>query len=246
MNNEIEYIKKLKGYISLQDQREQPRLRAFITEYERIKSEKFNKIINDHFKMFKYMDMTFVGSGLPFYLFNILEHLNDTNFTVFSDLISFDEDNLIEIIVDDKKLNIKTFDRNPLINLIDYSPLVKKHFPLLKKLYKNIDFNLYENNINFENVKDITKNTVVCIPYSEYLYTLNELEIFNKEQTVLVFNQIEDDEKRKTNAVYCIEDLLEQCPFRQVYYADKISIPNKTSSNINQENVNLYVILGKT
>ena len=245
--NELGYIKDVKGYISLQDQREQPRLRAFLSEYERGRSEFFSNLVKNNYEMFFKNDITIVGSGFPYFIFNCIEEIY-YNPIAFADVCSVDENNLREIVFDRVHLPLNRTKGGKAINikLIDYSPLIKKHFNSLNKIYKDINFSLYTNNINFEDIRDITKNSIIFIPYSEYLYILNELDIFNPGQTVLVFNQLDDEEKRKNNAVSCIEDLLDQCPFREVFYADKVSISAKSSSNLNKENVNLYAILGKT
>ena len=65
--------------------------------------------------------------------------------------------------------------------------------------------------------------------------TLKELQIFNEGQYVLVFNQKEDEERRKINTAFCIEDLVEQCGFSENIFSEKYNVCG----------VNMYVALGK-
>lgn len=218
------------------------RLRAFIFSYEEEKSKIFESILNK-FDFIKNENITFVGSGLPFFMINVLnkrlneereyKYLNRTN------KIISENDGLFEItFLGDipKQENIERQNSIKTIKLIDYSPLIKSTYHIIKEHFENLSIEHYNKNINFEDIRDITKDSLIIIPYSEYLYILNELEIFNKDQYVLVFNQKDDDEKRKINTVLCVEDLIEQCNFTEILYAEK-HIINETR---------MFIALGKT
>jgi hypothetical protein len=145
------------------------------------------------------------------------------------------EDGLFEIkFIEDSKESVERHD-SVNIKLIDYSPLIKSTYHILKDVFKNVIFDFYDKNVNFDDIRNITKDSLVIIPYSEYLYTLKELEIFNEGQYVLVFNQKDDDERRKINTVFCIEDLEEQCGFSEIIHAQKYDICG----------IRMYAILGK-
>lgn len=251
MMDEIYYIKAIKNYINIQDKIEQPRLKTFFSEYEKKRADYFqNEILYKFMNKFMGKNITFVGSGLPYYIFNIFEKIYE-NPIGFVEYTTVDENNLHEVFFDSNYLkgsylNFGVNDQKININLIDYSPLIKKHYKILNDIYKNLNFIHYDNNVIFEDVKEITKDSVIIIPYSEYLYLINELDIFNKDQTVVVFNQIDDDEKRKLNVVFCIEDLLEQTPLTEVFLSEENEVNVSTSYNIVKEPVNQYCLFGKT
>jgi hypothetical protein len=228
----------LKNHIERYNKHFIPRLKIFLTDYEKARSKIFTEILNEY-DFIKSETVTFVGSGLPFYMFDVLNTRYENNTKVLNRAKK-------DIKKDNELLEI-TFFNNPhqefeksnsittKIKLIDYSPLIRSTYNFIKEHFTNISFEYYNKNINFESVSEITKDSLVIIPYSEYLYTLKELEIFNKGQYVLVFNQKEDEERRKVNTAFCVEDLVEQCGFSENIFAQKYDVCG----------VRMYVALGK-
>lgn len=216
-----------------------PRLKIFLSDYEKARANIFRNILNEY-DFVKSKTVTFVASGLPYYMFDILNIKYQTDLL---NLLNYNKknielkDGLLEItFVDNKNLEmIKETSITEKIKLIDYSPLIRSTHNIIKEHFENLSFEYFNKNVNFEDVRDITKNSLIIIPYSEYLYTLKELQIFNKGQYVLVFNQKEDEERRKINTAFCIEDLVEQCGFSENIFSEKYNICG----------VNMYVALGK-
>ena len=217
------------------------RLRAFISSYEEEKSKIFESVLNK-FDFIKNENVSFVASGLPFFMINVLNkrfYECDKEFKYLnrSKKIINQDDGLFEITFIDliKKENVERQNNIKTIKLIDYSPLIKSTFNIIKEHFENLSIEYHNKNVNFEDIRDITKDSLVIIPYSEYLYILNELNIFNEGQYVLVFNQKDDDEKRKINTVLCIEDLVEQCGFSETLFAEKYDL----------NGIKMYLALGK-
>jgi len=216
-----------------------PRLKTFISEYEEKKSNIFEEIINE-FDFIKNETVSFVGSGLPFFTINIL----NKRFTVHSgvkylnksDKIFSNENGLVEItFLNDLEKQVEKQNNIKKINLIDYSPLIKSTYHIIKEHFENLSIEYHNKNVNFEDIRDITKDSLIIIPYSEYLYILKDLQIFNKDQYVLVFNQKDDDEKRKVNTVLCVQDLIDQCNFSEIIFSKKYDICG----------TRMYAVLGK-
>ena len=230
-------VHALKNIIERYNQNFVSRLKIFLTEYEKEKAIIFSKIINQY-DFIKSKDVTLVASGLPFYMFDVLDRGFDyTNKHLYKmkKEVNKKEDGLFEIkFIEDSKESVERHD-SVNIKLIDYSPLIKSTYHILKDVFKNVTFDFYDKNVNFDDIRNITKDSLVIIPYSEYLYTLKELEIFNEGQYVLVFNQKDDDERRKINTVFCIEDLEEQCGFSEIIHTQKYDICG----------IRMYAILGK-
>jgi hypothetical protein len=217
------------------------RLRAFISSYEEEKSKIFESVLNK-FDFIKNENVSFIASGLPFFMIDILnKRLNEEKEVKYlnrSKKIINENDGLREITFLEgilKKENIERQNNIKTIKLIDYSPLIKSTYNIIKEHFENLSIEYHNKNVNFEDIRDITKDSLVIIPYSEYLYILNELNIFNKGQYVLIFNQKDDDEKRKINTVLCIEDLVEQCGFSETLFAEKYDL----------NGIKMYLALGK-
>ena len=215
-----------------------PRLKIFLSDYEKSRANIFRSILNEY-DFVKSKTVTFVASGLPYYMFDILNTKYQTDLNLLNYIKKNIElkDGLLEVtFVDNKNLEmIKETSITEKIKLIDYSPLIRSTHNIVKEHFSNLSFEYFNKNINFEDIRDITKNSLIIIPYSEYLYTLKELQIFNKGQYALVFNQKEDEERRKINTAFCIEDLVEQCGFSQNIFSEKYNVCG----------VNMYVALGK-
>ena len=216
-----------------------PRLKIFLSDYEKARANIFRSILNEY-DYVKSKTVTFVASGLPYYMFDILNTKYQTDLL---NLLNYNKknielkDGLLEVtFVDNKNLEmVKETSITKKINLIDYSPLIRSTHNIVKEHFSNLSFEYFNKNVNFEDIRDITKDSLVIIPYSEYLYTLKELQIFNEGQYVLVFNQKEDEERRKINTAFCIEDLVEQCGFSENIFSEKYNVCG----------VNMYVALGK-
>ena len=215
-----------------------PRLKIFLSDYEKARANIFRSILNEY-DFVKSKTVTFVASGLPYYMFDILNTRYETDISVInnSKKIINKQDGLLEVtFVDNKNLEmIKETSITEKIKLIDYSPLIRSTHNIVKEHFSNLSFEYFNKNVNFEDIRDIIKDSLIIIPYSEYLYTLKELQIFNEGQYVLVFNQKEDEERRKINTAFCIEDLVEQCGFSQNIFAQKYDVCG----------INMYVALGK-
>jgi hypothetical protein len=231
-------INTLKKQIDKHNKFSIPRLKIFLIDYEKAKSKIFNNILSE-FDFIKHKNVSFVGSGLPYYMFDVLNTKYNSNLSILNATKKQiqKEDGLLEItflnnIVDQIK---KQYSITEKIKLIDYSPLIKSSYNIVKEHFENLSFEFYNRNINFEDVRDITKDSLIIIPYSEYLYTLKELNIFNEGQYVLVFNQKEDEEKRKVNTAFCVDDLIEQCGFSENIFAQKYDVCG----------IRMYVALGK-
>jgi hypothetical protein len=231
-------INSLKQNIEKNNKYAIPRLKIFLSDYEKARSKIFSNILTD-FDFIKNQNVTFVASGLPFYMFDVLNtrYVSDLNMLNASKKSVKKDNELIEITFINN-LSSETQKHSSITNkikLIDYSPLVKSSYSFVSKYFENIDFEFYNRNVNFEDIRDITNDSLVIIPYSEYLYILNELNIFNKDQYVIVFNQKEDEERRKVNTAFCVQDLVEQCNFSEVILAEKYNVCG----------TNVYVVLGK-
>ena len=215
-----------------------PRLKIFLSDYEKARANIFRSILNEY-DFVKSKTVTFVASGLPYYMFDILNTRYETDISVInnSKKIINKQDGLLEVtFVDNKNLEmIKETSITEKIKLIDYSPLIRSTHNIVKEHFSNLSFEYFNKNVNFEDIRDIIKDSLIIIPYSEYLYTLKELQIFNEGQYVLVFNQKEDEERRKINTAFCIEDLVEQCGFSENIFSEKYNVCG----------VNMYVALGK-
>lgn len=231
-------IYELKNQIDKYNKYYIPRLKTFITEYEKSKANIFSSILSEY-DFVKSEQVTFVGSGLPFYMFNVLNTRYQKNLKLLniSKKNIKKEDGLLEITFINN-IEVEAEKQSSITNkikLIDYSPLIRSTYHLVKQHFNDISFEFFDRNINFDDIRDITKDTLIIIPYSEYLFILKELKIFNEGQYVLVFNQKDDEEKRKINTVFCIEDLVEQCGFSETIHAEKYDI----------NGVRMYVTLGK-
>jgi hypothetical protein len=215
-----------------------PRLKIFLSDYEKARANIFRSILNEY-DFVKSETVTFIASGLPYYIFDILNtrYETDISFLNNSKKIINKQDELFEITLINN-LDLETKKQSSIttqVKLIDYSPLIRSTYNIVKEHFSNLSFEYFNKNVNFEDIRDITKDSLIIIPYSEYLYTLKELQIFNEGQYVLVFNQKDDEEKRKINTVFCIEDLVEQCGFSETIHAEKYDI----------NGVRMYVTLGK-
>jgi len=234
-------VNTLKKQIEKYNKNYIPRLKIFLSDYEKTRANIFSKILSEY-DFIKSETVTFIASGLPYYMFDVLNTRYETdkidiNFLNNSKKRVNKKDELFEIII----LNSSALEKRKQssitkkINLIDYSPLIKSTHNIVKEHFSNLSFEYFNKNVNFEDIRDITKDSLIIIPYSEYLYILKELQIFNKGQYVLVFNQKEDEERRKINTAFCIEDLVEQCGFSQNIFSEKYNVCG----------VNMYVALGK-
>ena len=234
-------VNTLKKQIEKYNKNYIPRLKIFLSDYEKTRANIFSKILSEY-DFIKSETVTFIASGLPYYMFDVLNTRYETdkidiNFLNNSKKIVNKKDELFEIII----LNSSALEKRKQssitkkINLIDYSPLIRSTHNIVKEHFSNLSFEYFNKNVNFEDIRDITKDSLIIIPYSEYLYILKELQIFNKGQYVLVFNQKEDEERRKINTAFCIEDLVEQCGFSQNIFSEKYNVCG----------VNMYVALGK-
>ena len=215
-----------------------PRLKIFLSDYEKTRANIFRSILNEY-DFVKSETVTFIASGLPYYIFDILNtrYETDISFLNNSKKIINKQDELFEITLINN-LDLETKKQSSIttqVKLIDYSPLIRSTYNIVKEHFSNLSFEYFNKNVNFEDIRDITKDSLVIIPYSEYLYTLKELQIFNEGQYVLVFNQKEDEERRKINTAFCIEDLVEQCGFSENIFSEKYNVCG----------VNMYVALGK-
>lgn len=228
----------LKKHIDRYNKNYIPRLKIFLTDYEKARGNIFRSILNEY-DFIKSKTVTFVGSGLPYYMFDVLNtrYETDISFLNNSKRIVNKEDELFEITIvnsldhEAKKQSSIT----EKVKLIDYSPLIRSTYHIVKEQFSNLLFEYYNQNVNFEDIRDITKDSLIVIPYSEYLYTLKELQIFNEGQYVLVFNQKEDEERRKVNTAFCVEDLVEQCGFSENIFSQKYDVCG----------VRMYVALGR-
>jgi hypothetical protein len=231
-------IPKLKNQISKYSDYYSHRLRTFISEYEKQKSIILKDILTEFDFLKQEKTITFVASGLPFFTFDVLnsELKHDFNYLEKFDKLVNNENGLLELTLVDYNVDDSVVEsKNKKVNLIDYSPMIKSTYHIIKEHFENLDFEYHDRNVNFEDITDITKDSLVIIPYSEYLYILNELKIFNKGQYVLVFNQKDDDEKRKINTALCVEDLTEQCRFSEIIFSKKYNVCG----------INMYLALGK-
>ena len=237
-NQKVFSVFTLKKQIEKYNKNYIPRLKIFLSDYEKTRANIFRSILNEY-DFVKSKTVTFVASGLPYYMFDILntKYQTDLNSLNYSKKNIELKDGLLEVtFIDNKNLEmIKETSITEKIKLIDYSPLIRSTHNIVKEHFSNLSFEYFNKNVNFEDIRDITKNSLIIIPYSEYLYILKELQIFNKGQYVLVFNQKEDEERRKINTAFCIEDLIEQCGFSQNIFAQKYDVCG----------VNMYVALGK-
>lgn len=228
----------LKKHIDKYNKNYIPRLKIFLSDYEKARGNIFRNILNEY-DFIKSETVTFVGSGLPYYMFDVLNtrYETDISFLNNSKRIVNKENGLFEItIVNSLDLEAKKQSSiTKQIKLIDYSPLIRSTYHIVKEQFNNLIFEYHNKNVNFEDIRDITKDSLIIIPYSEYLYTLKELEIFNEGQYVLVFNQKEDEERRKVNTAFCVEDLVEQCGFSENIFSQKYDVCG----------VRMYVALGK-
>jgi len=231
-------INNLKKQIDRCNKHSIPRLKIFLTDYEKARSKIFSNVLSE-FDFIKHEHVSFVGSGLPYYLLDVL----NTKYKINLDILNSSKknvkkhDDLLEITFVNN-LTVETEKQSSITNrvkLIDYSPLIKSNYHIVKEHFENITFEFYDKNINFEDIRDITKDSLIIIPYSEYLYTLKELQIFNKDQYVLVFNQKEDEERRKVNTAFCIDDLVDQCGFSETIFSEKYDLCG----------VRMYLALGK-
>jgi hypothetical protein len=215
-----------------------PRLKIFLSDYEKARANIFRSILNEY-DFVKSETVTFIASGLPYYIFDILNtrYETDISFLNNSKKIINKQDELFEITLINN-LDLETKKQSSIttqVKLIDYSPLIRSTYNIVKEHFSNLSFEYFNKNVNFEDIRYITKDSLIIIPYSEYLYTLKELQIFNEGQYVLVFNQKEDEERRKINTAFCIEDLVEQCGFSENIFSEKYNVCG----------VNMYVALGK-
>ena len=237
-NQKVFSVFTLKKQIEKYNKNYIPRLKIFLSDYEKTRANIFRSILNEY-DFVKSKTVTFVASGLPYYMFDILntKYQTDLNSLNYSKKNIELKDGLLEVtFIDNKNLEmIKETSITEKIKLIDYSPLIRSTHNIVKEHFSNLSFEYFNKNVNFEDIRDITKNSLIIIPYSEYLYILKELQIFNKGQYVFVFNQKEDEERRKINTAFCIEDLVEQCGFSQNIFAQKYDVCG----------VNMYVALGK-
>lgn len=228
----------LKKHIDKYNKNYIPRLKIFLSNYEKARGNIFRNILNEY-DFIKSEAVTFVGSGLPYYMFDVLNtrYETDISFLNNSKRIVNKENDLFEItIVNSLDLEAKKQSSiTTKVNLIDYSPLIRSTYHIVKEQFNNLIFEYHNKNVNFEDIRDITKDSLIIIPYSEYLYTLKELEIFNEGQYVLVFNQKEDEERRKVNTALCVEDLVEQCGFSENIFSQKYDVCG----------VRMYVALGR-
>jgi hypothetical protein len=228
----------LKKQIEKYNENYVPRLKIFLSDYEKARANIFRSILNEY-DFVKSETVTFVASGLPYYIFDTLNtrYETDISFLNNSKKIVNKKDELFEITLINN-LDLETKKQSSIttqIKLIDYSPLIRSTYNIVKEHFENLSFEYFNKNVNFEDIRDITKNSLIIIPYSEYLYTLKELQIFNKDQYVLVFNQKEDEERRKINTAFCVEDLVEQCGFSENIFSERYNVCG----------VNMYVALGK-
>jgi hypothetical protein len=228
----------LKKQIEKYNENYVPRLKIFLSDYEKARANIFRSILNEY-DFVKSETVTFVASGLPYYIFDTLNtrYETDISFLNNSKKIVNKKDELFEITLINN-LDLETKKQSSIttqIKLIDYSPLIRSTYNIVKEHFENLSFEYFNKNVNFEDIRDITKNSLIIIPYSEYLYTLKELQIFNKGQYVLVFNQKEDEERRKINTAFCVEDLVEQCGFSENIFSERYNVCG----------VNMYVALGK-
>jgi hypothetical protein len=240
-NQTVYSVNTLKKNIEKYNKHYIPRLKIFLSDYEKTRANIFSNILSEY-DFIKSETVTFVASGLPYYMFDVLNTRYktdeiDINFLNNSKKIVNKTDELFEVIILNSSA-LETKKQSSItkkIKLIDYSPFIRSTHHIVKEHFDNLSFEHYNKNVNFENIKEITKDSLIVIPYSEYLYILKELEIFNKGQYVLVFNQKEDEERRKINTAFCIEDLVEQCGFSQNIFAQKYDVCG----------VRMYVALGK-
>jgi hypothetical protein len=237
-NQTVFSVFTLKKQIEKYNENYVPRLKIFLSDYEKARANIFRSILNEY-DFVKSETVTFVASGLPYYIFDILNtrYETDISFLNNSKKIINKQDELFEITLINN-LDLETKKQSSIttqVKLIDYSPLIRSTYNIVKEHFSNLSFEYFNKNVNFEDIRDITKDSLIIIPYSEYLYTLKELQIFNEGQYVLVFNQKEDEERRKINTAFCIEDLVEQCGFSENIFSEKYNVCG----------VNMYVALGK-
>ena len=237
-NQTVFSVFTLKKQIEKYNENYVPRLKIFLSDYEKARANIFRSILNEY-DFVKSETVTFVASGLPYYIFDTLNtrYETDISFLNNSKKIVNKKDELFEITLINN-LDLETKKQSSIttqIKLIDYSPLIRSTYNIVKEHFENLSFEYFNKNVNFEDIRDITKNSLIIIPYSEYLYTLKELQIFNKDQYVLVFNQKEDEERRKINTAFCVEDLVEQCGFSENIFSERYNVCG----------VNMYVALGK-
>ena len=237
-NQTVFSVFTLKKQIEKYNENYVPRLKIFLSDYEKARANIFRSILNEY-DFVKSETVTFVASGLPYYIFDTLNtrYETDISFLNNSKKIVNKKDELFEITLINN-LDLETKKQSSIttqIKLIDYSPLIRSTYNIVKEHFENLSFEYFNKNVNFEDIRDITKNSLIIIPYSEYLYTLKELQIFNKGQYVLVFNQKEDEERRKINTAFCVEDLVEQCGFSENIFSERYNVCG----------VNMYVALGK-
>ena len=237
-NQKVFSVFTLKKQIEKYNKNYIPRLKIFLSDYEKTRANIFRSILNEY-DFVKSETVTFIASGLPYYIFDILNtrYETDISFLNNSKKIINKQDELFEITLINN-LDLETKKQSSIttqVKLIDYSPLIRSTYNIVKDHFSNLSFEYFNKNVNFEDIRDITKDSLIIIPYSEYLYTLKELQIFNEGQYVLVFNQKEDEERRKINTAFCIEDLVEQCGFSENIFSEKYNVCG----------VNMYVALGK-
>jgi len=237
-NQTVFSVFTLKKQIEKYNENYVPRLKIFLSDYEKTRANIFRSILNEY-DFVKSETVTFVASGLPYYIFDTLNtrYETDISFLNNSKKIVNKKDELFEITLINN-LDLETKKQSSIttqVKLIDYSPLIRSTYNIVKEHFENLSFEYFNKNVNFEDIRDITKNSLIIIPYSEYLYTLKELQIFNKGQYVLVFNQKEDEERRKINTAFCVEDLVEQCGFSENIFSERYNVCG----------VNMYVALGK-
>jgi len=237
-NQTVFSVFTLKKQIEKYNENYVPRLKIFLSDYEKARANIFRSILNEY-DFVKSETVTFVASGLPYYIFDTLNtrYETDISFLNNSKKIVNKKDELFEITLINN-LDLETKKQSSIttqVKLIDYSPLIRSTYNIVKEHFENLSFEYFNKNVNFEDIRDITKNSLIIIPYSEYLYTLKELQIFNKGQYVLVFNQKEDEERRKINTAFCVEDLVEQCGFSENIFSERYNVCG----------VNMYVALGK-
>jgi len=225
----------------------QQRLRCFLYDFEKTKAA----YCVDFIKKINWQgDISIVAGGLPIYLFAFLEQNTKTNFTQLNfiknengkvvsrprertikeitdgnlikrnlpkyTILNSDDQELLEIVLDPVLESTK-------IKIIDYSPVVPRFLPLIREFFPELNFEYYNRNVCFDNIKEITKDTLVIIPNSEYLYILNELDILNENDYFIIFNQKEDNEKRKINEVLCMDDLLDQITAKEIITQTRIA-----------------------
>jgi hypothetical protein len=237
-NQKVFSVFTLKKQIEKYNKNYIPRLKIFLSDYEKTRANIFRSILNEY-DFVKSETVTFIASGLPYYIFDILNtrYETDISFLNNSKKIINKQEELFEITLINN-LDLETKKQSSIttqVKLIDYSPLIRSTYNIVKEHFSNLSFEYFNKNVNFEDIRDITKDSLIIIPYSEYLYTLKELKIFNKGQYVLVFNQKEDEERRKVNTAFCVEDLVEQCGFSENIFAQKYDVCG----------VRMYVALGK-